>query len=135
MSRITIVDNPRVTLWYHPEEKIVHHCIHGFIYGCEFQEFLLAGTDLLKKHGAIKWLSNDQSHVFLRKEDTDWGDAHWFPQAMAAGWKHWAIVQPKGALAQMDMDELVKHYSQAGIHAKFFINEDEAWVWLVDQPG
>lgn len=127
------MDTPRVTLWYHPEEKIVHHCIHSFIYGVDFQELLLAGTELLKKYGATKWLANAESHTYLRKEDIDWGDVNWFPQTVAAGWKHWAIVQPKAVVAQMNMDELVKQYSRGGINAKFFTNEDEAWDWLVAQ--
>jgi len=133
MAKTTIVDTPKVTLWFHPEEKIVHHCIHKFIYGDEFHDFLLKGTDLMKKHGAKKWLSNDQSNTVLRQEDMDWGAVNWFPQTIEAGWKWWAIVQPKAVVAQMNMDELVEQYSKAGLIAKFFSDEQEAWNWLVAQ--
>lgn len=133
MSKITVVDTPKVTLWFHPEEKIVHHCVHKFVYGDEFHDFLLKGTDLMKKHGAKKWLSNDQSNTVLRQEDIDWGEVNWFPQTVAAGWKYWAIVQPKAVVAQMNMDDLAKHYAEAGVIAKFFTSEEEAWNWLVSQ--
>ena len=133
MSRITILDTAKVTLWYHPEEKIVHHRIHKFIYGEEFYHLLLTGTDLIKKHGARKWLSEIGNEVLLRPEDLEWGKANWFPQTIAAGWKYWGIVQPKAVFVQLDLDPLVKQYAEAGINVKFFIDEDKAWEWLVSQ--
>jgi hypothetical protein len=133
MSKITILDTPQVTLWYHPEEKIVHHYVHKFLYGEEFQAFILKVIELMKTHHATKWLSNDEGNTVLRKEDMDWGQTNWFPQTVAAGWKYWAIVQPKAAIAKMNMKNMVKQYSQAGIIAQFFSSEDEAWNWLVAQ--
>ena len=31
MSKITILDNEYVTLWYHPDHGIVHHQFHKYI--------------------------------------------------------------------------------------------------------
>jgi hypothetical protein len=33
MQSQVIIDNPYVTMWYHPAKKIVHHKIHKFIFG------------------------------------------------------------------------------------------------------
>lgn len=133
MSKITVVDTPKAMLWYHPSEKIVHHTIKQFIYGEEFHNLLLDGTATLKKHGATKWLSNDTSNTVLRTEDIEWGQTNWFPQTVQAGWKHWAIVQPKAAIAKMNLDKVVKQYQAAGINAKFFTDENEAFAWLKSQ--
>jgi hypothetical protein len=133
MPKVTILDNAFATLWYHPEKKIVHHVIHKFIYGEEFKKLLLTGTETLKKNGAKKWLSNDKSNTVLRTEDTNWGQENWFPQTIQAGWKYWAIVQPAAAIAQMNMEKLVKLYSSMGITAKFFSDENEAMKWLESQ--
>jgi hypothetical protein len=130
MTKVIVFDNAFATLWYHPEKKIVHHVIHKFIYGEMFQKLLLTGTETLKKNGAQKWLSNDKSNTVLRTEDMQWGQENWFPQTVRAGWKYWAIVQPEAAIAQMNMDKLVKQYSAAGITAKFFTDEAEAMRWL-----
>jgi len=133
MAKITIIETPNVSLWYHQEEKIVHHCIHKFVFGEELHSLLLSGTALVEKHKAEKWLSNDTSNTVLRSEDIEWGNINWFPRTVKAGWKHWAIVQPKAAIAKMNMDKIVKQYSDAGINTKFFSDEKEAFEWLKEQ--
>ena len=87
MAKITVYDSPVVTVWVHPEKKIVHSQIHKFVSGKEFQAFLMAGLDALVKHKATKWLSDDRSNSVLRKEDVDWGNQNWFPQCVRNGWK------------------------------------------------
>ena len=94
MATVTILDNPYATLWFHPEKGIVHHQIKQFISGQAFRELLLTGTDILTKHKATKWLSDDRSNAVLRPEDVEWSHEHWFPQTALAGWKFWAIVRP-----------------------------------------
>ena len=37
MSKIVVLDNEWVTLWYHADTNIVHHQIHRFIYGDQFR--------------------------------------------------------------------------------------------------
>lgn len=130
MAPITLYDCDMATLWYHPEKKVVHHQIKKFIFGEEFHKLLLTGTDAMKKYQAKKWLSDDRTNTVLRSEDMEWGQTNWFPQTVQAGWKYWAIVQPAKAIAQMNMEELVKIYSQAGVVAKFFSDPDEAMKWL-----
>ncbi len=44
MSRQTIIETEYATLWYYPEEKIVHHQFHKFIHGDEFRKVMLKGA-------------------------------------------------------------------------------------------
>jgi hypothetical protein len=85
MPAVTIIDNPFATLWYHPEKRIVHHRIHQFISGKAFRDLLLTGTEVLTKHQATKWLSDDRMNAVLRPEDVEWSHGHWFPQTALAG--------------------------------------------------
>jgi len=133
MSQLVLYDSPNVTLWYHEDKKIVHHSIKKFCFGEEFHKFLLAGTAAMKKYGAKKWLSDDRSNTVVRKEDMEWGQINWFPQTVQAGWKYWAIVQPKAVIAQSNMESLVEQYAKAGIVAKFFSDPDDAMRWLDSQ--
>jgi hypothetical protein len=133
MSQITLFDSPNVTLWFHEDKKIVHHQIKKFVFGEEFHKFLLAGTEAMMKYKAKKWLSDDRNNTVVRKEDIEWGQTNWFPQTVRAGWKYWAIVQPKAVIAQSNMDNLVAVYAQAGIVAQFFSDPDEAMHWLDSQ--
>ena len=131
---VTVYESPSVVMWFHPDTKIVHHQIKKFAFGKEFRDFLLAGTSAMGKYKATKWLSDDRSNTALAKEDLEWAQTGWFPQTLAAGWKHWAIVQPEKTLGKMAMDRLVKDYLAAGVNAKFFSDPDEAMKWLIAQP-
>jgi hypothetical protein len=130
---ITIIDNPVVTLWYHPEKKIVNHLIHKFVAGKDFREFLMAGADVLRKNLARKWLSDDRGNMVLGKADMEWSQTEWAPLVARSGWKYWAIVRPQKVLATVAMESLVTKYSALGVSAKFFAEPREAMTWLEAQ--
>ena len=134
MTSTIILDNPSVTLWFHPDTGIVHHKIHKFIWGKEFREFLQAGAKVLAERRARKWLSDDRGNSVLSKEDLEWSHASWAPQVVRAGWKYWAIVQPEKVLAQFTMQGLVTKYAGLGVSAKFFTDPQAAMRWLEGQP-
>lgn len=134
MPPTTILDTPFVTLWYHADKKIIHHQVHKFIFGKEFRDFLMAGTEAMKKNKAKKWLSDDSALTVLPNDDMEWGRTTWFPQTVQAGWKYWAIVQPEKTLGQIGIKQLVEQYAAGGITAKFFSDPDEAMKWLEAQP-
>jgi hypothetical protein len=133
MPPVTIIDNPYATLWYHPEKRIVHHQIHQFISGDVFRELLLAGTNVLIKHHAQKWLSDDRNNAVLRPEDVEWSHEFWFPQTARAGWKYWAIVQPVKTVGQVTMKNLASTYGTHGITSKNFTDPSDAMWWLESQ--
>jgi hypothetical protein len=133
MESTKMYESSYATMWYHPEKKIVHHQVHKFIFGEEFQKLLLTGTDTLKKNQACKWLSDDRSNTALKKEDMEWATTSWFPQTVQSGWKFWAIVQPEKIIAQINMEKAAADYAQAGVVARFFTDPDEAMKWLESQ--
>lgn len=134
MPAIKIMDNEFATMWCYPEKKIVHHEYHKFMSGQTFQDFLIKGTQAMRKYNATKWLSDDRNNPVLSQSDLDWGRSVWFPQTLEAGWKYWAIVRPKAALAQMTMDEEAKRYAEFGITTKFYDDPIEAMKWLESLP-
>jgi hypothetical protein len=94
----------------------------------------MTGTEGMRKYKATKWLSDDRNNPVLAQSDLDWGQRIWFPATLQAGWKYWAIVQPKAALANMIMHDLEKQYSQYGVETKFFDDPDTAMQWLESKP-
>jgi len=133
MPTQTIVQNTFFTLWYHPEKKIVHHQLHKFIAGAPFRELLMSGTDLIKKNGAAKWLSDDRSNSALRQDDLEWSEIDWAPVTAKAGWKFWAIVQPDKILGQVAMQRLTEKYAKLGVTARVFGDPVSAMSWLEKQ--
>jgi hypothetical protein len=133
MSKMTIIDNEFVTLWYYPEKKIVHHQFHKFLYGQAFRDALNAGVELLQKYGAQKWLSDDRKNSALPKEDVEWAETDWFPRTKKAGWKYWALVLPEQVIGQMNMKRFVRDYSEQGVTVQVFSDPAEAMIWLEKQ--
>jgi hypothetical protein len=133
MEKITILDNEYVTVWYHPEKKIVHHQFHKFLYGEPLREALTEGTNALKEYGAQKWLSDDRQNSALPAEDMEWATTEWFPKTKAAGWKYWAIVLPEKVVGQLNMKRIAKNHTEQGVITEFFTKPDEAMAWLEQQ--
>lgn len=130
MPNTTVLDNDYCTMWYYPDKKIVHHKIKKFIFGEVFYKMLLTGTDLMQKHHASKWLSDDRGVPVLRNEDIEWGAVNWFPQTVKAGWKYWAIMIPEQPIGKMNLEGLAERYGKMGVTARFFSDLDEAFKWL-----
>jgi hypothetical protein len=127
----TIIDNEFATLLYHDDKKIVHHTWKKAIAGEPFRSVLLSGVDLLKKHGAHKWLSDDRGmEKPLSDEDTVWSQAEWFPRAKEAGWQYWALVVPPDVKSRINLSEFVFNYSQQGLRVAVFTQPEEAMKWL-----
>ena len=133
MPPLTVLQTPSFSLYYHQDARIVHHEIRLFVTGQEFRDLLEAGSDLLRKNMARKWLSDDRGQWVLAKEDLDWSEAHWAPQTARAGWKYWAIVRAEKVLAKIAMEQLVTKYGKLGVKAQFFTNPADALVWLQKQ--
>jgi hypothetical protein len=130
MSAITILDNDYATLMYYPDQKIVHHVFHKPISGQEFRSVLNRGADLLREHGASKWLSDDRNNSMLSPEDTEWSKTDWFPRASAAGWRFWALVVPPDLMARLNLKEFVDAYFEQGLRTMVFVDPQEAMAWL-----
>jgi hypothetical protein len=128
--RETVIETPRMSLHYHPVQKIIHHEMHAYP-GLEILErILLGGIELMKQHGAVKWLSDDRNGGAVPKSHHEWGEAVWSPRAVQAGWRYWALVPPADTLGTANMKRLVAIYAKRGVTVEMFPDPDEAFHWL-----
>lgn len=133
MAITTILENDYLTVWYHNESRIVHHQFNKFVYGDRFREGLNTGVSLLKKHACHKWLSDDRKNSALSPEDVEWCMTDFFPRAIKAGWKYWAIIMPQKVIGQLNMKRFIETYSDMGLTVKVFSDPDKAMSWLDSQ--
>ena len=133
MPKITIYENDYATLWYHTSKKIVHHVIHKPVFGAPLREGLEKGVQLLKENSAQKWLSDCLKGGAMLKDDLDWSQNEWYPRAVIAGWKWWAVVLPKKTVGQLSMKRMANSFTQPSFEVAFFLDPDEALSWLADQ--
>lgn len=129
---LVIIDNAYATLRFHEAGKIIHHEMKQPIRAGAFQELLTAGLELMKKHHAIKWLSDDRQNSVLEPGDETWARTVWFPQAQSAGWKYWAVCPPaERVIGQLQINRHAKSYMQGGVEVKDFADPAEAMQWLL----
>jgi len=130
MSVEVILDNEHATVWYYPEDKIVHHQFHKFIYGEKFREALTRGAEIVEERGVTKWLSDDRLNSAVPKEDSAWALNNWNQRMRAAGWKYWAVLYPDKKIGQINLGFFIRELSLVGITAEVFDDVDEALNWL-----
>lgn len=133
--REVIHESEWITVWYHPDVKVVHHQFHKAIRGEAFRSALLAGTAVLLKHGAKKWLSDDRFVFILTQEDQEWAQREWFPRTSRAGWRYWAIAKPEKAVVDLFMRRMAAGYSAAGVETELFTTPEAAMAWLIGRGG
>lgn len=131
--RETIITTARMSLYYHPIEKVIHHEMHSYPGLDTLEQILMGGLELMKQHKAVKWLSDDRKGGAVPKSHHEWGDAVWSPQAVKAGWRYWALLPPSDALGTANMKRLVKVYAKRGVTVEMFTEYDEAMDWLRHQ--
>lgn len=127
---ITIIQNEYATLVYHPDIKVVHHTFHKPIAGQAFRDVLSAGIKVMSEHKASKWLSDDRENSALPDDDVTWSKEDWFPRALEAGWKYWALVVPQDLMARMNMKQFVDSYIDQGLRVMVFSQPESAMEWL-----
>jgi hypothetical protein len=130
MERILVFDGSLISVWAYPWKGLIHHQMKTYCHGEEFREALGKGSAALELHKATKWLSDNRATGPLPPEDELWAAQHWFPRTRAAGWKHWAMVQPMKILTQLNLTRIVNRYAELGINARVFGDLDEASQWL-----
>ena len=130
MPPTTVIDDEFVSLWYHAEDKVVHHKIKSFLPRGAFEKLLTSGAELLEKHGAKKWLSDDRSNVVITPEDMKWADQVWHPRMRKAGFEYWAIVIPSMMVGAMQLKNIREKRRRQGLTVEIFETVEEAMAWL-----
>lgn len=131
MRRQTVIETPFASLWYYPEERIVHHHIDKYIYGAAFRELLMKGAEVLKANGATKWVSDDRNNSALSSEDKAWADTIWQPLVLRSGWRTWAIVLPENIVGQMNIRRIIQAETLRSLEVQVFASAEEALAWIV----
>ena len=130
MSRRVVFENEFAHVWFHPEAAIIHHQVHKFIWGEEYQRMLNAGLDALVCEGATKWLSENSDDKVHARADTEWVISQWMPRARKGGWTYWAVVPPANVLGQMNIERILAEAQKLGVVGRIFGDAPAAFDWL-----
>jgi len=131
--RRVLFEHELISVWYHSDTRVVHHEVHkriGSRDGHIFRQALTCGLDALRTYGGEKWLSDDRSISVLSPDEELWGRDVWFPSAIRAGWKYWAVVRPEKAVSELFMARIAGLVADRGVMVGLFATPAEGLDWL-----
>jgi hypothetical protein len=132
-NRIPVFEHERISVWYYPGSRIIHHSMTGPVLGDIFRTALTAGAKAMMENHGHKWLSDDRLNGALLPNDLEWVDKVWHRQAVDAGWTHWALLPPTSVVGQMNIRKHISLYKERGIMVEVFTDLGKAMAWLEDQ--
>lgn len=130
MPTIVALDNEYCTVSVDTEQRMISHQFKKYIYGEAFRQAMSTGAELMEKHRAIKWLSDDRNNSALPKEDQEWAAKVWAPRVTKAGWKYWAVVLPRMVIGQVNVQGFMERSRKQGVEARMFDDPSAARAWL-----
>jgi hypothetical protein len=100
----------------------------------EMAAVLEAGLQGLTEHGGSRWLADGRNMKAIKQSDQDWIVEEFFPRAVAAGLRRFALVIPENDLAMTTVDQLMHRLPAAKVDVAYFPTVDEARSWLTESP-
>lgn len=128
--RKVLAESENYVLWYHISGRVIHHEIRGPLDKGELEHLLTVGLEHMKRHQVTKWVSDDRQRSTVPQDEADWAQNCWAPQAIKAGWTHWAVLNPKGAVSGLQMKRFIKTFKDFGVEVRPFDDSDAAVDWI-----
>lgn len=113
--------------------RIGGHAWKGFGKPEEIKQFYLDAIKLFKQKGYKKWLCDNRKQPTLTPEIQEWAKSVFFPEALAAGVKFFAFVQPEGFIQGNTLKSVFN--KDAPFQMEYFASVEEATKWLEGMPG
>tara|TARA_B100001989_G_C24244521_1_gene319013 strand:+ start:180 stop:578 length:399 start_codon:yes stop_codon:yes gene_type:complete len=126
----TILDTEFALMTHDAGSKMLYHEIRRPLRPGELRTLLSAGLDVVKRGQATRWLSNDLGNGVLPTADAQWAQTQFSPEAVQAGWKFWAIIQPEGAIGKLQMKRFIQDNADIGLTVEIFADQHAAKEWL-----
>ncbi|WP_462280348.1 hypothetical protein [Salinivirga cyanobacteriivorans] len=96
----------------------------------EFRNACMRVIDALKDHNTSKVLTDNSRAVIFKREDQQWLNEVWLPEAEKAGYRASATVIKKDPFVRFAVDNIVKGRDKDKFLNKRFESRDEALNWL-----
>ena len=130
MVKTAIFNNDSMAIFYYPDTKILVQETLKFASSGERREALEEGLKIIERDHVPKWLTNNKSGSAIPEEDFNWGINIWFPKAIKAGLKYWAVILPEKAVGKLSGKKMLDGAAQHGVTIKIFQTEEDALKWL-----
>lgn len=129
---MSTIDVPCMAFQIDDSRRIAGHTWRGFGKPEEIKQFYLDAIKIFKEKGYKKWLCDNRKQPTLSPEIQEWAKSVFFPEALAAGVKFFAFVQPEGFIQGNTLKSIFN--KDAPFQMEYFATLDEATKWLETMP-
>jgi hypothetical protein len=112
--------------------RIAGHTWKGYGAPDEIKRFYLDAIKIFEQKGYKKWLCDNRKQPTLSPEIQEWAKSVFFPEALSAGVKFFAFVQPEGFIQGNTLKSVFN--KDAPFQMEYFVTVDEATKWLEAMP-
>lgn len=132
------IDEPFVKIDWDEETRSIVADWKGVGRGAAYRAALDRSLELVRKHGARRWLGIMLEVTgVMSPEDSEWLVHDWLPRLLAAGCRRLAVVLPPQALAAMQLNRLKREIDAEkpdpeAFHNRYFDDLAEAHAWLAE---
>lgn len=102
----------------------------GYATSRQFREGTERMLQLLKEHHASKVLADVKDMVLIGREDQQWLNNHFLPEAIQAGFQAIALVRPSHYFNQVAIEGISYKVDQEKLRIQIFERVEEAKAWL-----
>ncbi|ALO17038.1 hypothetical protein L21SP5_03427 [Salinivirga cyanobacteriivorans] len=95
-----------------------------------FRSACLLVTKALKENGYSRVLTDNTNAVIFKREDQQWLNEVWLPEAEAAGYRASATIIKKDPFVRFAVDNIVKDRDNVKFLNQRFESREEARSWL-----
>lgn len=126
-----LFDKSFLTIFYKPEDKLVHLKWKGFASTEQYREGLNFALEIVKEHDIENWLGDLKLMEIILPQDEDWATEIWYPLIAKTGLKKMGIVTSLDFLNNATVKRIVNSTSEStGFETRFFVDVEEARHWL-----
>ena len=130
-------DNKYVTLYWNPSLRAVGTWFRPADFGdgwdgvSTIQQALEGGLELIREHGATRWIADTREMPVMPAEAQEWTATNWWPRALDAGFRWLAILLPQSTMTKLAIDESVAPSNESpDSETRYFGDVDQAKAWL-----
>ena len=129
-KKIEILDNDYATVYCLPDDRIVYHRFKQFAEGDNFRNVITRAADAFEKYQCTMYLSDDTKIGVYNSEDTNWGEIHFTPRLVKAGWTHWVIMSPERVAGKIRLKTVIEHFKSFGVQVDVYDDVDKGYEFL-----
>jgi len=129
-----VFDKSFLTIFVHPDEKLVHLRWKGFANSEEFREGLNFALGLVREHNIQNWLGNLKLMQMIQVADEEWTTNTWYPKIVETELRKMAIVTSLDFLNNASVKRIVNASADdTTFETRYFVDVADAYAWLTEQ--